>query len=210
MNKLFGFLLIGAMFGSASAAPSAPVAGTDYEVMKSPVAVSTPADKIEVVEFFWYGCRHCQTLEAAIKPWKEKYAGTIEFKRIPVAFNPSYIPHSQLFYTLSALGASDKIDSAIFGAILDRSNYLLSPQAQADFLATRGFDKSKFLNVYHSFSVQAQVRQSAALPKRYAIDGVPTLVIQGKYKTGPAYTRSVEGAIAVADYLVRQIRNNKL
>ncbi|WP_175885499.1 thiol:disulfide interchange protein DsbA/DsbL [Burkholderia sp. BCC0044] len=210
MKKKFGVLLVSAMFGSASASPSAPIAGTDYEVMTSPVPVSAPAGKIEVIEFFWYGCRHCHALESAIKPWKAKYAGTIEFKRIPVAFHPSYAAHSQLFYTLSALGVSDKIDSAVFDAILTRRNYLLSPQAQADFVATQGVDKSKFLNVYHSFSVQAQVGQSAALPKRYAIDGVPTLVIQGKYKTGPAYTKSIEGAISVADYLVRQVRDKKL
>ncbi|MBZ4276442.1 DsbA family protein, partial [Mycobacterium tuberculosis] len=72
-------------------------------------------------------------------------------------------------------------------------NYLLTPQAQADFLATQGVDKKKFTDAYNSFSVQGEVNQSAKLLKDYAIDGVPTVVIQGKYKTGPAYTNSIPG-----------------
>ncbi|TWC59545.1 thiol:disulfide interchange protein DsbA [Burkholderia sp. SJZ115] len=206
MKILLGILLLtfNMAAGFALASPSAPVAGTDYEVMKSAAPFSAPPGKIEVIVFFWYGCRHCHSLELAIQPWVRKNADKIDLKRIPVAFRSDYVPHSQLFYALSALGVSDKISPAIFDAILKRRNYLLTPQSQADFLSTQGIEKSKFLAAYNSFGVHEQVSQSVALTKCYSISGVPTIVIHGKYKTGPAYTKSVEGAVQVTDYLVRQ------
>ncbi|CAG9202430.1 Thiol:disulfide interchange protein DsbA [Burkholderia gladioli] len=211
MKNLLGILLLTVSMtaGFASASPYAPIVGADYEVMKPAVPVSAPAGKIEVIVFFWYGCRHCHSLELAIQPWIKRNADKVEVKRIPVAFRPNYVPHSQLFYALSALGVSDKISPAIFASILKQRNYLLTPQAQADFLETQGVEKSKFLAAYNSFDVHGKVRQSIELPKRYSISGVPTIVIHGKYKTGPAYTNNLEGVVQVTDYLVQQLRKQQ-
>ncbi|KAB0637578.1 thiol:disulfide interchange protein [Burkholderia stagnalis] len=212
MKKLLSTLLLslGLVAGFAQAAPGAPVAGKDYEVMKSPQPVSAPAGKVEVIEFFWYGCPHCYEFEPTVEAWVKKQGDKIEFKRIPVAFRDDFVPHSKLFYTVSALGISEKVTPAIFNAIHKQKNYLLTPQAQADFLATQGVDKKKFMDAYNSFSVQGQVKQSAELLKSYNIDGVPTIVVQGKYKTGPAYTNSLEGTAQVLDYLVKQVQDKKL
>ena len=98
----------------------------------------------------------------------------------------------------------------MFNAIHKQKNYLLTPEAQADFLATQGIDKKKFLDAYNSFSVQGQVKQSAEMLKNYNIDGVPTIVVQGKYKTGPAYTNSLDGTAQVLDFLVKQVQDKKL
>ncbi|KWK55139.1 thiol:disulfide interchange protein [Burkholderia stagnalis] len=212
MKKLLSTLLLslGLVAGFAQAAPGAPVAGKDYEVMKSPQPVSAPAGKVEVIEFFWYGCPHCYEFEPTVEAWVKKQGDKIEFKRIPVAFRDDFVPHSKLFYTVSALGISEKVTPAIFNAIHKQKNYLLTPQAQADFLATQGVDKKKFMDAYNSFGVQGQVKQSAELLKSYNIDGVPTIVVQGKYKTGPAYTNSLEGTAQVLDYLVKQVQDKKL
>ena len=212
MKKLLSTLLLslGLVAGFAQAAPGAPVAGKDYEVMKSPQPVSEPAGKVEVIEFFWYGCPHCYEFEPTVEAWVKKQGDKIEFKRIPVAFRDDFVPHSKLFYAVSALGISEKVTPAIFNAIHKQKNYLLTPQAQADFLSTQGIDKKKFMDAYNSFSVQGQVKQSAELLKSYNIDGVPTIVVQGKYKTGPAYTNSLEGTAQVLDYLVKQVQDKKL
>ncbi|PCE31399.1 thiol:disulfide interchange protein DsbA/DsbL [Burkholderia ubonensis] len=212
MKKLLSTLLLSLSLaaGFAQAAPSAPVAGKDYEVMKAPQPVSAPAGKVEVIEFFWYGCPHCYEFEPTVEAWVKKQGDKIDFKRIPVAFRDDFVPHSKLFYTVSALGISEKVTPAIFNAIHKQKNYLLTPQAQADFLATQGVDKKKFMDAYNSFSVQGQVKQSAELLKSYNIDGVPTIVVQGKYKTGPAYTNSLEGTAQVLDYLVKQVQDKKL
>ncbi|KVC99313.1 thiol:disulfide interchange protein DsbA/DsbL [Burkholderia ubonensis] len=212
MKKLLSTLLLSLSLaaGFAQAAPSAPVAGKDYEVMKAPQPVSAPAGKVEVIEFFWYGCPHCYEFEPTVEAWVKKQGDKVDFKRIPVAFRDDFIPHSKLFYAVSALGISEKVTPAIFNAIHKQKNYLLTPQAQADFLASQGVDKKKFMDAYNSFSVQGQVKQSAELLKSYNIDGVPTIVVQGKYKTGPAYTNSLEGTAQVLDYLVKQVQDKKL
>ena len=146
--------------------------------MKSPQPVSAPAGKVEVIEFFWYGCPHCYEFEPTIEAWVKKQGNNIDFKRVPVAFRDDFVPHSKLFYAVSALGISEKVTPAIFNAIHKQKNYLLTPQAQADFLATQGVDKKQFTDAYNSFSVQGEVNQSAKLLKDYAIDGVPTVVVQ--------------------------------
>ncbi|AJX15628.1 MULTISPECIES: thiol:disulfide interchange protein DsbA/DsbL [Burkholderia] len=212
MKKLLSTLLLSLSLaaGFAQAAPSAPVAGKDYEVMKAPQPVSAPAGKVEVIEFFWYGCPHCYEFEPTVEAWVKKQGDKVDFKRIPVAFRDDFVPHSKLFYAVSALGISEKVTPAIFNAIHKQKNYLLTPQAQADFLASQGVDKKKFMDAYNSFSVQGQVKQSAELLKSYNIDGVPTIVVQGKYKTGPAYTNSLEGTAQVLDYLVKQVQDKKL
>ncbi|KVQ07616.1 thiol:disulfide interchange protein DsbA/DsbL [Burkholderia ubonensis] len=212
MKKLLSTLLLSLSLaaGFAQAAPSAPVAGKDYEVMKAPQPVSAPAGKVEVIEFFWYGCPHCYEFEPTVEAWVKKQGDKVDFKRIPVAFRDDFVPHSKLFYAVSALGISEKVTPAIFNAIHKQKNYLLTPQAQADFLASQGVDKKKFMDAYNSFSVQGQVKQSAELLKSYNIDGVPTIVVQGKYKTGPSYTNSLEGTAQVLDYLVKQVQDKKL
>ncbi|KVH65757.1 thiol:disulfide interchange protein [Burkholderia ubonensis] len=212
MKKLLSTLLLSLSLaaGFAQAAPSAPVAGKDYEVMKAPQPVSAPAGKVEVIEFFWYGCPHCYEFEPTVEAWVKKQGDKVDFKRIPVAFRDDFVPHSRLFYAVSALGISEKVTPAIFNAIHKQKNYLLTPQAQADFLASQGVDKKKFMDAYNSFSVQGQVKQSAELLKSYNIDGVPTIVVQGKYKTGPSYTNSLEGTAQVLDYLVKQVQDKKL
>lgn len=211
MKKLAAFLIAlatGAGFLMTAPANAAPTAGKEYKVLQTPQPV--PAGKIEVTEFFWYGCPHCYEFEPTIEAWVKKQGDKIDFKRIPVAFRDDFVPHSRLFYAVAALGISEKVTPAIFNAIHKQKNYLLTPQAQADFLATQGVDKKKFMDAYNSFSVQGQVKQSAEQLKNYSIDGVPTIVVQGKYKTGPAYTNSLEGTAQVLDYLVKQVQDKKL
>jgi protein dithiol oxidoreductase (disulfide-forming) len=212
MKKLLSSLLLsfGLIAGFASAASAAPVAGKDYEVMQAPQPTAAPAGKVEVIEFFWYGCPHCYAFEPTLEAWIKKQGGNIAFKRIPVAFRDDFIPHSRLYYTLDAMGLAGKLTPAVFDEIHKQHDYLLTPQAQADFLAKLGVDKQKFLATYNSFSVQGEVKQSADLLKTYDIQGVPTLIVAGKYKTGPAYTNSLEGTATVLDYLVKQVQDKKL
>ncbi|WP_414450902.1 thiol:disulfide interchange protein DsbA/DsbL [Burkholderia sp. 22PA0099] len=213
MKKLLSTLFLSLSLAAglvAQAASAAPVAGKDYEIMKSPQPVSAPAGKVEVIEFFWYGCPHCYEFEPTLEAWVKKQGNNIVFKRVPVAFRDDFLPHTGMYYTLNALGVAEKDTPAVFNAIHKEKNYLLTPQAQADFLATQGIDKQKYLATYNSFSVQGQVKQAGELAKSYAIDGVPTVVIQGKYKSGPSYTGSIEGTAPVLDWIVQQVKDKKL
>ena len=114
-----------------------------------------PAGKIEVIEFFWYGCPHCNEFEPYLEAWVKKQGPDVVFKRVPVAFRDDFIPHSKMYHALDALGVAEKVTPAVFNEIHVKKNYLLTPQAQADFLATQGVDPKKYMDAYNSFSTQS-------------------------------------------------------
>jgi len=215
MKKLFSALALSlgiaaASFCAAGSASAAPAAGKDYTVLQAPQPVGVPAGKVEVIEFFWYGCPHCNEFEPYIEAWEKKQGPDVVFKRVPVAFRDDFIPHSKMYHALVALGVAEKLTPAVFSEIHVKKNYLLTPQAQADFLATQGVDKKKYMDAYNSFSAQSDVQRDAKLLQDYKIDGVPTVIVQGKYVTGPAQTNSLTGTTQVMDFLVQQVRDKKM
>jgi len=194
---------------AAHASPAAPVAGTDYTVLQAAQPVDAQG-KIEVIEFMWYGCPHCNEFDPYLEAWVKKQGPDVVFKRVPVAFRDDFIPHSKMYHALDALGLADKLTPAVFNEIHVKKNYLLTPEAQATFLATQGVDKKKYLDAYNSFSTQSDLQRDNKLMQDYKIDGVPTLAVQGKYETGPATTNSLPGTIQVLDFLVSQVRAKKM
>ncbi len=217
MNKLFRALalsigLVAGTLGAVNAAhasPAAPVAGTDYTVLQPAQPVNANG-KIEVIEFMWYGCPHCNEFDPYLEAWVKKQGPDVVFKRVPVAFRDDLIPHSKMYHALDALGLADKLTPAVFNEIHVKKNYLLTPEAQATFLATLGVDKKKYMDAYNSFSTQSDLQRDTKLMQDYKIDGVPTLAVQGKYETGPATTNSLPGTIQVLDFLIAQIRAKKM
>lgn len=214
MKKLIRTLLFSVSLavvgaGVAQASPAAPTAGKDYTVLKTPQPLDVPAGKIEVIEFMWYGCPHCNEFDPYLEKWLAAKPADVVFKRVPVAFRDDFIPHSKLLYALRALGLEQKLTPVVFHEIHVNKDYLLTPQDQAKFLATQGVDPNKFMDAYNSFSTQSELTRDKALLQAYNIDGVPTLAVQGKYETGPAATDSLPGTIQVLDYLVAQVRAKK-
>jgi thiol:disulfide interchange protein DsbA len=212
MKKLISILVLalGLAAGVVQASPSAPVAGKEYKTLAAPQPVDVPAGKIEVLEFFWYGCPHCREFDPALEKWIKKQGPDVVFKRVPVAFRDDFLPHSKLYHALDSLGLAQQLTPAVFNEIHVNKDYLLTPEDQAKFLATQGVDKQKFLAAYNSFSTQSAVNRDKQLLNAYKIDGVPTVIVQGKYSTGPADTSSFDGTTQVLDYLVSQIRAKKM
>ena len=212
MKKLLSilFLSIGLVASAVQAAPAAPVAGKDYTVLSTPQPVEAPAGKIEVIEFMWYGCPHCNEFDPYLEAWVKKQGPDVVFKRVPVAFRDDFIPHSKLYHAVDALGLANQLTPTIFHEIHVNKNYLLTPEDQAKFLAKNGVDPKKFMDAYNSFSTQSAIQRDKKLLEDFKIDGVPTLAVQGKYETGPAQTNSLPGTIQVLDYLVAQVRAKKM
>ena len=217
MKKLFSALALSlglaagslSFMSAAHASPAAPVAGTDYTVLQAAQPVEAQ-DKIEVIEFMWYGCPHCNEFDPYLEAWIKKQGPDVVFKRVPVAFRDDFVPHSKMFRALDALGLADKLTPAVFNEIHVKKDYLLTPEAQATFLATQGVDKKKYMDAYNSFSTQSNLQRDKKLLDAYKIDGVPTIAIQGKYETGPATTNSLPGTIQVMDFIVNQVRAKKM
>ncbi|KFH73390.1 thiol:disulfide interchange protein DsbA [Podila verticillata NRRL 6337] len=194
------------LMACAYASPSSPEAGVDYQVISTSAPSYVPAGKIEVLDFFWYASPQDYALEPKLAAWAKSQNPDVIFKRVPVAFNANFAPQQRLFHALDTLGYADQLALKIFEEIQVKRNNLLTPQAQANFVAEQGVDRQKFLSAYNSFANAAGVRQDNRLVNQYLIQSVPSFVVQGQYKTSVALTQSIEGTIAVLDFLVSKAR----
>ncbi|CRM78958.1 thiol:disulfide interchange protein DsbA/DsbL [Pseudomonas fluorescens] len=202
-------LVTASLFGMTAQAADVPLeAGKTYVELTNPVPVSVPG-KIEVVELFWYGCPHCYAFEPTINPWAEKLPTDVNFKRIPAMFGGPWDAHGQLFLTLEAMGVEHKVHNAVFNAIQKEGKRLTKPDEMADFVATQGVDKDKFLATFNSFAIQGQIKQAKELAQKYGVQGVPTLIVNGKYRFDLGSTGGPEQTLNVADQLIAKERAAK-
>ncbi len=182
--------------------------GRDYVVVNPPLGIDTPG-KIEVSEYFWYGCPHCFHFEPAIKQWLKTQPKDVVLRYVAVPLNPAWAPGSKLYYTLEAMGAEEKLRTDVFTAIhVERS---LSPNDERAFpawVAKKGIDAVKFSEVYASFTVQSKVQRAMQLGQGARIDGTPSVVINGRYRIVEPGGLSAERFAEVADVLVARARKD--
>lgn len=202
---LFAFL---ALSGIASAQSQKIEEGFDYRILPIAQPVETKG-KVEVIEFFWYGCPHCYDFEPELSSWVKRQPKDVAFKRVPVAFRDDFMPHSQLFYALEAMGKGDALNEKVMYAMHKENKRLLTESEIADWVASQGIDRNTFLATYRSFAVISKARAAKQMAEAYRIDGVPTIVMQGKYVTSPSIAGTKAKAIAVMDFLEDKIRKDK-
>ncbi|WP_236676741.1 thiol:disulfide interchange protein DsbA/DsbL [Aquariibacter lacus] len=192
--------------GPEARAQGGPVEGRDYVRLPQRQPTSDPA-RIEVVEFFWYGCPHCYHFEAPLEAWLKKLPADVSFRRAPVAFREvPFVTHQKLFYALEALGQLDALHGKIFAAMHVQRNPLATPDVIFDFVAKNGVDRAKFIEAFNSFGVAGKARQAAALSAGYRIDGTPALGVNGQFYTSGSMAGTHERALAIADWLIGQSR----
>ncbi|MDX1367555.1 thiol:disulfide interchange protein DsbA/DsbL [Pseudomonas sp.] len=205
MRKLIlgAALAISSLF--ALAVQAEPVAGKNYVELASPVPVSKPG-QIEVVELFWYGCGHCYQFESTINPWIEQLPDDVNFVRIPALFGGLWNVQGQGFITLQAMKVESAVHAAVFDAIHKQGKKLATAQEMAEFLATQGVDQDAFLKTYNSFGVKSQMEKAKKLAMAYQINGVPVMIVNGKYRFDIGSSGGPEQALQVADYLIDKER----
>jgi protein dithiol oxidoreductase (disulfide-forming) len=169
----------------AGASPSSPQNGVDYRTLDKAQPTES-GNKVEVTEFFWYSCPHCNALEPTLEQWVKKQGDNIVFRRVPVAFRDSMVPQQKLYYALEALGKVDELHKKVFDAIHQQRQRLDTDATIVDWVTKQGIDKQKFLDVYNSFSVQSKARRAAQLQTAYQVDGVPLIAVEGQYMTSPS------------------------
>lgn len=223
--KLFrnlGFLAaLLTLFGASSGFAQQPVAGRDY-VLISPVQPTDSGKKVEVIEFFWYGCPHCYHLEPSLKAWLKKKPADIEFRAVPGTFgSPSWEPLTRTYYALDAMGLAAKYHDTIFAAIHEEKDaakqraLVNDSRIIADWLATKGVDRQKFLDTYNSFAVNNFTKRSVDMTRNYDVAGTPALAIDGKYLTSPSNFSKPDHSVdydrffAVVDQLIAQARKER-
>lgn len=199
-------LVVASVFGMTAQAADVPLeAGKTYVELPSAVPVSEPG-KIEVVEMFWYGCPHCYAFEPVINPWIAKLPADVNFKRIPAMFGGIWDVHGQMFVTLETMGVEKQVHTAVFDAIHKEHKMFKTPEELADYLSDKGVDKAKFLETYNSFAVKGMVAKDKQLAQAYGIQGVPTLIVNGKYRFDVGSAGGEEQALNVADQLIAKER----
>jgi protein dithiol oxidoreductase (disulfide-forming) len=190
---------------AAQAQSASPVEGKDYVRLSQPQVL--PPGKIEVVDFFWYGCPHCFAFEPSLDAWAKKLPADISFRRVPVSFRDEpFGTHARIFYALEATGQVDAMHRKVFYAIHNERATLAKPAEVSAFMTKNGVDGAKFLEVMSSFSVQTKARQAKQVTDVYKIDGVPALGIHGRYYTSGSVAGSNDRALAVADFLIERTR----
>jgi len=165
-------------------------AGVNYNLLVPAQPTDAPPGKVEVVEVFWYGCPHCYALDPYIESWRKTKPAYIEFRRVPVTWQPVHQSHAKLFYTFEALGKEDAVHNAVFAEMHDKKNYMYMQgddketlAAQIAFAKAHGISEADFTGAWNSFTVQTSMQKADELVHRYHVDGVPLLVINGKYVT---------------------------
>lgn len=189
-------------------AARAPQEGKDYTVLKTPVPTENPA-KVEVLEFFQYTCPHCATFEPYLAGWKKKLPSDVDYKRIPISWDNTNVPHVRIYYALETLGKLPEMHEKVFTAIQKNRQPLLNADQIADFMAANGIDRKQWVDTYNSFSVAAKANRAGQIWRAYKVDGTPMVAVDGRFLTAPSMVGSREGTIVVLEQLVQRARADK-
>ena len=207
--------LLSRLFASAAAcltlafAPGiSAAADQSYVELSTPHATDAGPGKIEVLEFFSYGCSHCNAMEPSFEAWSKAQPDDVEVHAVPIAFNAGMKPMQQLYYTLEAMGRLD-LHSAVFNAIHQQRKRLFTEDAIVDWAGEQGLDVAKFKDTFNSFGVNSQVQRANTLTEAYAIEGTPTLAVNGRYITSPSHADGYREAVETVDRLVKKIRDEQ-
>jgi thiol:disulfide interchange protein DsbA len=199
-------LSIGVFAPSAVRAQGAtPQEGQDYLKLGRQLPVSP--GKIEVIEFFWYGCPHCNAFEPTLEPWVSTLPSDVAFKRVPVAFREEpFVPHQKIYYALEALGQVSRMHERVFAAIHVEHKRMDTPEEIAAFMDKNGIEPKKFLESYNSFGVAAKAKQATQISEDFQVNDVPSLGVQGRYLTSGPISGTVHPSLPVVNYLIAKVR----
>lgn len=200
--KTYKALIIAGLL--ASTAVFAAVVDRDY-VLVVPPRPTDSGKKVEVVEVFSYACPHCNSLGPMIEPWAKKLPSSVTFKRIPVSFGrPQWTTLAKAYYALEAINEVDRIHLKIFAALHANGINLSSQDILFDWIEKQGVNRQKFIDAFNSFAVQSKVQRGDQKAIEYGVDAVPTLIVDGKFRTSPSMAGGNGALFPVLDDLIRQ------
>jgi thiol:disulfide interchange protein DsbA len=183
--------------------------GKDYLPLERPVATEAGTGKVELIEFFWYSCPHCNAFESTFAQWVKNAPKDVVVRRMPVAFREDFVPQQRLFFTLEAMNLLESLHAKVFAAIHVEKQSLNTDAAIADWVAKQGVDKAKFTETYKSFGVASKLKRAVQLQNDYKVEGVPSLGIAGRFYTDGSLSGSMDRALQVTDYLLGEVRRGR-
>lgn len=206
LNKLLPLLLLACLPLLASAAERFQENQNYFEIF--PSYPGSEPGKVEVTEFFMFTCPHCYDFEPHLKRWLEKKPEAVNFVKVPAVFNPQARFYAETYYSLEIMGVDHSVQEKIFAAIHDHQRNLGDIDAMAQFLAEEGVDANNFRQQLKSFAVQTRVKRAEELVKRFAIRAVPSMVINGAWRTGQV--ASFDEMLELVNYLIDKSKSEAL
>lgn len=212
--RLLQWLSVAALAIIASAitpVSAQPVAGKDYLLIKPPQPTAA-GKNIEVIDFFWYGCGGCNQLQPSLYEWLKRKPADVTFRRQPAAFQENWVQLARTYYTIEALDAAEKLHGEVFNAIhktkaLNPATLSKDPKTLFDWVATKGIERKKFVDTYHSFGVVSREKRTIDITSAYNISSTPTLVIDGQYVITPS--AGYELFFKQVDHLIDRARKSR-
>ncbi|MHB8494013.1 MAG: thiol:disulfide interchange protein DsbA/DsbL [Casimicrobiaceae bacterium] len=196
---------VAAMTFAGGSVAASLVEGKNYTRLSNPQPVDT-GKKIEVIEFFSYGCPHCAALEPFLDAWRAKLPPDVAFRRVPVMFHDQWVHLARIYYTLDAMGDEAKVSPEVFKAIHVDGIALWDDTKFFDWAASKGLDRKKVEGIFTSFTVDSKMKRAMQLGKDYAIDSVPTVIVDGKYMTSSAMVGTHAALPGAIDELIAKAR----
>jgi protein dithiol oxidoreductase (disulfide-forming) len=198
-------LVLGLALSTPASAQQLVRADIDYRVIKpQPVAV---ADRIEVIDFFWYGCPHCNNLQPPLELWISRKPADVVIRRIPAILRDSWAPHARIYYTLEALGEAERLHQRVYHGYHVEELHMSKPDVMSAWAVRNGIDRERWEQAYNSPEVQRRVEEAAKLTRAYQISGTPSLVVNGRYLTSGNMAESLNALVAITDGLVQKVRS---
>ena len=194
--------------GPAPAKP-APQEGIEYVTLDKRVPAESNDGKIEVIEFFWYSCPHCNAFEPRFAQWIKSVPKDVVVRRVPVRFRDDFEPQQRMFYTLEAMGKLEALHAKLFTTIHGDKQKLDTFDALSAWAVKNGLDKAKFTETFNSFGVATKARRATQLQEAFKVQGVPSLGVAGRFYTDGTLASSMESALAVTEYLIGQVRKGR-
>jgi len=189
----------------ASAQTAAPQEGREYIRFKNAIPVET-GKKIEVIEFFSYGCPHCGEFEPVLQNWLKALPPDVAFRRVPVMFQDRWVPLAKEYYTLDALGEDGRLSPEMFSAIHGKGASMWNEKTFFDWAVAHGIDRKKVEDMYNSFAISGKMSRARQLAQAYGVQSVPLIVIDGKFVVSTEKIGSHAAMIPVMDALIAKAR----
>jgi thiol:disulfide interchange protein DsbA len=182
-------------------------ANVDYRLIE-PQPVQS-GSRIEVIDFFWYGCPHCYNLQPALEEWLKRIPPDVAVRRIPAILRDNWAPHARIYYTLESLGELERLHQAVYHGYHVQELHMSKPDVMAQWAERHGIAREKWTQAYTSAEVTQKVERAKNLTVDYNVQGTPSLVVDGRYLTSPAMARSEQRMIPILKDLVRIAREHR-
>lgn len=195
---------------AATLPPAMGAWAKDSYTVLDPVQKTDDPSKIEIIEFFHYGCPHCRDFDPLVESWRKKLPADVSFRHVPAIWNNAQLSGlARLFYAAKTTGDLDALHSQVFGAVQDDKKPLFTEEGARDWIEGKVADSKRFMDAYKSFGVNSMLQRADQLARVMKIQGVPTVVVEGKYLTSASLSGSHEDTLKVLDQLIARVRKER-